>query len=269
MRRQETAHARRLARARADARRRRARRRHQHRLSGFALLTLVAVVAVVTLALTAFDSSGAKTMAPLKPPAPAGRFLPAASPLPTVIAKVGDLRLLMPIPASRVTAVGYHAAGSGTLALQPVGRQGNEGFLARLGHKLFGGGGSGQVWYQIGGGQGPQTGGLDIGAPAGTSVYSPVDGRVVGVTPYIVDGRAFGDRVDLQPSRAPSVVVSLTHLLAPKSLSVGSTVTSSQSLIGTVTDLSKVESQALARFTNDAGNHVAITVRPAETLTLS
>src|SRR5262249_31693929 len=112
-------------------------------------------------------------------------------------------------------------------------------------------------------------GGLDVGAPAGTSVYSPVDGRVVGVTPYIVDGRAFGDRIDIQPSRAPSVVVALTHLDAPKSLSVRSMVTAAQSLIGTVTDLSKVEGQALARYTNDAGNHVALAVRPAATVTLS
>jgi murein DD-endopeptidase MepM/ murein hydrolase activator NlpD len=267
MRRHETAHARRPARTQAAARRRRVRKRDR-RVSRFALLALVALVAAVTLALTAFGSSSRDTTAPLKP-APAVRLLPAGSPPPTVIAKLGELRLQLPVPASRLTAIGFHAAGNGTLALQPVGRQGNEGFLARLGRRLFGGGDGGPVWYGIGGGEGPHTGGLDVGAPAGTAVYAPVDGRIVGVTPYIVDGRAFGDRIDVQPARAPSVVVSLMHVEAPRSLSVGSMVTASQTILGTVADLSSVERQALARYTNDAGNHVAISVRPAATLTLS
>jgi hypothetical protein len=30
-----------------------------------------------------------------------------------------------------------------------------------------------------------------------------------------------------------------------------------------VTDLSRVEQEALARYTNDAGNHVAVEVQPA------
>ena len=34
-------------------------------------------------------------------------------------------------------------------------------------------------------------------------------------------------------------------------------------------DLTGVERQSLAKFTNDAGNHVAIEVRPAATLALS
>ena len=129
-----------------------------------------------------------------------------------MLAKLGDLRLQLPIPAGHVTAIGYHGAGAGALALAPVGRQANEGLLARLGHKLFGGAGHGPTWYQIGGGQGPHTSGLDVGAAPGTTVYSPVDGRIVGLTPYIIDGRAYGERIDIQPARAPSVVVSLTHV---------------------------------------------------------
>src|SRR2546427_2584890 len=86
----------------------------------------------------------------------------------------------LPIEATHVTAIGFHSAGDGTLALVPVGRQGNEGLFARLGHRLFGGGGAGPTWYQLSGGQGPETGGVDIGAAAGTNVYSPVDGTIVG-----------------------------------------------------------------------------------------
>ena len=38
--------------------------------------------------------------------------------------------------------------------------------------------------------------------------------------------------------------------------------------LGIVLDFSGVEQQSLAHFTNDAGNHVEIDVRPAATLTL-
>ena len=247
--------------------RRRAARRQEHRLRRFTLLALIAVVAVATLALTAFNETTAPRVAVIAP-APAQRLLPVGSPQPLVIAKLGELRMLLPIPSSRVTAIGYHGAGDGALALQPVGRQANEGLLARLGHKLFGGSSRGPIWYQVSGGTGPHTGGLDVGAPAGTSVYSPVDGRVVGLTPYVIDARKYGERIDIQPARAPSVVVSLTHVSALGSLSVGATVTASETRLATVMDLTDVERQSLADYTNDSGNHVAIEVHPAATLAL-
>ena len=36
-----------------------------------------------------------------------------------------------------------------------------------------------------------------------------------------------------------------------------------------VVDLSRVEHQALARYTNDAGNHVSVELRPAAALVLN
>ena len=257
-----TATRRRPTRAQREALRRRGVKRREHRVRRFALLLLVAIVAVVTLALTAFNESSAPRVSTIAP-APAQRLLPAQSPQPVVIAKLDALRLQLPIPPSRVTAIGFHAADDGALALQPVGRQANEGLLARLGHALFGGGGHGVAWYQIAGGQGPHTGGLDVGAAPGTAVYSPVDGRIVGVTPYIVDGRKFGNRIDIQPASAPSMVVSLTHIAALPQLAVGSDVSAAETRLATVSDLSGVEQQALARYTNDAGNHVAVEVFPA------
>jgi murein DD-endopeptidase MepM/ murein hydrolase activator NlpD len=257
---------------RAPAQQRRPSRRYQqrneHRLRRFALLTVIAAVLVGTLLLTAFNGPQAKPAASVAP-APAQRLLPAGAPQPLVVAKLGSLRIELPITSSRVTAIGFHGAGDGALALAPVGRQGNEGLVARLGRKLFGSSGDGPVWYQLGGGGGPQTSGLDVGAAPGTDVYSPVDGRIVGLTPFILNGRQYGVRIDIQPSNAPSIVVSLTHIDTFGSLSVGATVTASSTRLGTVLDLSGVERQSLAQHTNDAGNHVAIEARTAATLSIN
>jgi hypothetical protein len=47
---------------------------------------------------------------------------------------------------------------------------------------------------------------------------------------------------------------------------VGSSVTASGSKLGQVLDFSRVEKQALARHTTDAGNHILVEVHPAATL---
>ncbi len=243
--------------ARRDARR--ARRR-------IALVALLAIALSVTLSLTAFGG-GPDTVLTAQP-VPASRLLPAGPPGPFVVATQATLRLQLPIARQQVTAIGYHGAGDNALALSPLGRQGNEGFVTRLVHKVFGGGGRGLTYYTLEGGTGPSTGELDVGAAPGTDVYSPVDGTIVGLTPHVLNGKAYGKRVEIQPSDAPSVVVALTNLRPDPSLTVGSTVASATSRLGTVLGLSKVERQALARYTQDAGDHVAITVQPATALAL-
>ena len=101
------------------------------------------------------------------------------------------------------------------------------------------------------------------------SVYAPVDGTVVGITPYIVGGHRFGSRVDIQPQSSPSLVVSLTQLRADPSLQVGANVVSGATRLGAVVNLAKVERQALAHYTNDEGNHVSVTLRSAASLVLN
>ncbi len=229
-----------------------------------ALLALLAIAVVVTLSLTAFGG-GSPTVQSAQV-VPASRLLPAGPPSPQVVATEGTLRLQLPVARSQVTAIGYHGAGDSSLPLKPVGRQGNQGFFSRVVHAIFGGGGGGLAYYTLEGGTGPSTGELDVGASAGTDVYSPVDGTIVGLTPYLLDGTAYGQRIEIQPSDAPSVVVALTNLNPDPSLTVGSTVASATSRLGTVVDLSRVERQALARYTQDAGNHVSISVQPSATL---
>jgi len=253
----------------AAARRRRAhaqrrRRKPPHRLRRLLVLVIVVGGFLGTLLVTAFGQS-AQVVVPQALPPPASRLLPAGPPTPMSLALRGALRIQMPVPQSRVTAIGYHSSADGALALTPLGRQGNEGALSRLAHKIFGGGHGHVVYYQLGGGE---TDVLDVGAAPGTDVYAPVDGTVVGITPYILNQRPYGVRIDIQPTIAPSLVLSLTQLEPDPALTVGSMVAASSTKVGRVIDLSGVEKQALAHYTQDAGNHVSIEIRPAATLTL-
>jgi murein DD-endopeptidase MepM/ murein hydrolase activator NlpD len=231
--------------------------RRKRRLAG---LLLLASVALVTLLLTAFGS-GHRAAVQTAAPAPTTRLLPAGPPRPQVLALQGSIRLLQPV--SRVTAIGYHASGEGALPLRPVGRQVNQGLVGRVARSLFGTDGGKLRYFLLGGAAGPATASLDVGAPVGTDVYSPVDGRVVGITPYVLAGKHLGAEIDIQPSGNPSLVVSLTHLRPDPNLNVGATVTATTSKVGTIIDFANVERQALARVTQDAGNHVAIEVHPA------
>jgi hypothetical protein len=247
-------------------RRRQAERRATRRARRLAGLALLAVVLVVTLLLTAFGSGKPGVVQAAPPAAAAASVLPAGPPSPVVVATQGNLQLHLPVAQNQVTAIGYHGAGEGVLPLSAIGHQGNEGFFARLFHGIFGGHKGGLTYYQLDGGTGSSTGELDVGAAPGTDVYSPVDGTVVGITPYVLNERQYGVRIDIQPSSTPSVVVSITSLQPDPALVVGSTVTAAGSRLGTVLDLSHVERQSLARYTQDAGNHVSIQVRPAATL---
>jgi len=226
---------------------------------------VIAIVVLAMLLVTAFGGSEHPGVA-LSAPASATRLLPAGPPKPQVLARVGTLALQLPINTTRVTAIGYAGGSEGALALAPVGAQANEGLLKRLFHSIIGGGGGSPRWYQLSGGAGPPTSALDVGAAPGTDVYAPVDGTVVGIEDVVIDGRAWGEQIDIQPTGAPSLVVSVSQLRADPSLTVGDTVTASASKLGRVLDFSKVERQALARYTNDAGNHVSLEVHPAATL---
>ena len=248
-------------------RRRRVERREARsarRARRFALLTLLAIVLLIALLLSAFGGGTARTAATI----PLGALAPAAqtTPFPQVLALHGAVRLQMPIAQAKQTAIGYHTAPDGALTLSPVGHQGNEGALTRVFHKLFGGGGGQPTWYRLSGGP---TSALDVGAPAGTDVYAPVDGTIIGITPFVVAGHRYGSRIDIQPQAAPSLIVSLTQLRSDPSLAVGMNVISGRSRLGVVADLSRVERQALARYTNDSGNHVSLELRPSASLVLN
>jgi len=211
------------------------------------VIGIVAALALVTLILTAFGSSSSDAVGTTgAPPSTAT----GAPPEPQVLATVGNLQIKLPIAAETVTAIGFHGADSGAMELSPVGRQVNEGLLTRLWRRIAGSAQEGPVWFQLAGGP-------------GTDVYSPVDGTVVSISDFVIDGKAFGARIDVRPSAAPALIVSLSHLEPDPSLAVGGPVLASSSKLGTVVDVATVERQALAEHARARGNNVAIDVHPA------
>ena len=240
-------------------------RRDARRARRLAVLVGMLAVGVVALLVTAFGSQGGE-LTGATAPAPSQRLLPAGPPRPQIVAMRETLRIQLPIAQARVTAIGYHASGGTTLALEPVGSQANAGVFGRLRDRLFGGDDSGLRYYLLGGGVGPETGGLDVGAPPDTDVYAPVDGTLIALAERIVNGKPYGVRMDIQPSGNPSLVVSLLNLNPDPALTVGSQVTAGRTKVGRVIDVSRVESAALARYTQDEGHHVHVEVRTAASL---
>jgi len=241
------------------------RRRRGRAARRWTIAGLLAVTALlVTILLAAFSSPSSSLQTCLSGDS---ALLDTGRPSLLDIAHYGEqLAIQLPVSCLSVTALGYHGASESALPLEPVGRQANEGIFARIVHRLTGDDAGVVTYYQLSGGSGPRTGALDVGAPAGTAVYSPVNGTVVSIRDLVLDGKRYGHRIDVVPNESPSVVVSIRRLRADPALTVGSSVAKGTSKIGVVMDLSRAEEQALADVTHDPGNHVTIEVRPAANL---
>jgi len=227
------------------------------------ILSALAALGVVTLLLTAFGSGGSSGA-----PEPASlAAVPASSdgavrPTPQALATIGNLGIQLPVAAASLTAIGFHGSSDGSLTLQPVGRQANEGLLARLWRHIAGTGRDWPRWYQLEGGP-PGTNILDVGTPAGTDVYSPVAGSVVAVTKLVIGGKRVGSRIDLRPTRAPSVMVSVLNVKPDPAIAVGTPVLAATFTAVPSFDVAAVEQQALAAHAPDGGNNVSIAVYPS------
>ena len=101
-----------------------------------------------------------------------------------------------------------------------------------------------------------------------TLEVSVAGGTSVAINDVVLNDQVYGSRIDIQPTGAPSLVVSVSHVRVDPSLVVGSPVTAAGSKLGSVVDFTHAERQALARYTNDSGNHVVIEVHPSATLSL-
>lgn len=228
-------------------------------------LLLLAVAVILPILVLVFDKGDTPEPVPVPQ---AERLLPGGPPAPQVVAMQGTLRISLPIAQDKVTAVAYHGADDGALALDPVGTQANAGVFTRLLRRLFGQEQGSIRYYLIGGGSGPDTGTLDVGGPVGTDVYAPVAGTVIGIADQVLAGKTVGVRVEIQPSGNPGLVVSVENIEADPALTVGTAVVASRTKIGSIADLSSIEEAALARYTQDSGQHVSVQVRPTANLSL-
>ena len=227
------------------------------------LLAVLGGLGVVTLLFTAFGSSGASHVSA---PIAGGGVSPvdaaAIRPRPQVLASIGNLRIQLPVAEGALTGIGFHGSNDGSLSLQPVGRQANEGLLARLWRRIAGSGRDSPRWYQLEGGP-AGTNVLDVGTPPGTDVYAPVKGSVIAVSDLVIGGKRVGSRIDLRPSESPSVMVSVMNVRPDPSIAVGTPVLAASSKLGTAVNVASVEKQALAAHASDGGNNVSVAVYPS------
>jgi hypothetical protein len=151
--------------------------------------------------------------------------------------------------------------GAEALPLDPVGAPVNQGIISRL-VSSFQGENTGGPDYQI---EGEPTS-VDIGAPVGTDTYAPVDGKVLSITPLIVNGTTFGDQIAIEPLANPGVVVTVTGIQSDPALSVGSPVSTrpeAWTKLGRIVDVTGALDPLLADYTQDGGNRIHLEVRPA------
>ena len=126
---------------------------------------------------------------------------------------------------------------------------------------------------------GPETAGLDIAAPPETIVYSPVDGTIRSVTPYVVAGVEAGYQVDISPDTRSDVVVRVRHIegipvdrragpvcegaAGLEEPVVGEVVSAGLTCIGQVRpadDLLDVARPEITKYVSGAGSHVHMEV---------
>jgi hypothetical protein len=224
-----------------------------------------AIVAAITLGLTL---TGHDPTPVASDPSPISSLLPAGPPSPQVLARQGSLEVFLPIRQDRISAIAYHpVAGSRSFSLDPVGHQANASVFDSLWRRVFGDGGGGVRYYVDNGG----TDAVDIGARAGTDIYSPVNGQVVSLSPDVINGDAvsYGVTVGIQPTGNPSVVVSVAHVVLDRgadnepTLQVGAQLEHGRTRIGTDAHTSGVLDSVVAQYTSAGGDNAEITVDPA------
>lgn len=232
------------------------------RPAGRARLLVAGLLVVGVLGISVVETVGLSGVQLIPALAPATRILPAGAPRPQTLARQDALVLFVPIQQSRITAILFHSVeGANVLALEPVGRPLDQGIASRL-IALLSSDDSGGPSFSV---DGDPTS-VDVGAPVATDVYTPTDGKVLSITPMIVEGVAYGDQIAIEPLANPGVVVIASGIAADPKLSVGSPVSTRPDVwtkLGQVIDVTKVLKPVLSGYTQDGGNRLHLEVRPA------
>ncbi len=217
------------------------------------LAVSLAVLAAMALVIAAFaQTSGAENQAlPIDP---------NSAQTDTVLAEAAELPLSSPVRPEEITGLGYHPEGESLIEMSPRGE--NLSANAFLG-LLSAGSTPEKIRYHVmppASRLGSRTGALDVGAEAGTTVYSPVNGTVVAIRPdpVLQDGAKV---VEIKPTDLPEMRVSVA-LVGDIQGEVGpkSPVTAGMTALGSVADSAEVLRPQLADYTSSSGNHVTVSV---------
>jgi hypothetical protein len=171
------------------------------------------------------------------------------------------LAVQLPINLRGVTAIGYgRRADSTALQLEPEGSRANMPSGEQLLRKFLATRPASEVrWISLTKSRNPNV--VYVGARPGSQIYAPVSGTVVALTDYVINDRAQGKVVQLQPLGDPETLLVLRNLDAAPSLAVGQSVSAGATLLGAVRDMEGVIAQPLARYTLDTGSCLEVYVR--------
>jgi hypothetical protein len=214
-------------------------------------LVVLGVLALVFAVLVQTSASGAAESAVAIDPNDATPY--------TVLAEAGRVEISTPVRPASLTGLGYHPEGESLVEMVPRG----ENLSANPLLGLFDGGETPEdIHYYLmdaAGREGPRTGALDVGAGAGTTVYAPVTGTVTAIRPDPMVPNA--NVVEIKPATDADVRVVVSLVRSEEgSAGVNTPVTAGMTEIGAVADSAEVLDPQLSSYTNDAGNHVSVSV---------
>jgi hypothetical protein len=248
---------------RSPARRRQAQCLRRHQLRRRRAVALVVFVTLIVAAVWAAYAIPGQT--PARVPANAAVPVMRQSPVATddeVVAQVEGIDVVLPVARAATTAVAFHPVDSAdAVALSPRGERVSGGGLGQRLADIFAGGGGLQYYLMAGNGAeaSASAAGLDVGAVPGSSVVSPVDGKVLAIKEYAILGRYDDVEVDVQLSSDPSLLLVMTHV-AKVQVAMGDVLTGGESVIGRVRGFPAGLDQPLSQYTSDTGDHVQLMV---------
>lgn len=214
-------------------------------------LVVLGVLALIFAVLVQTSASGAAESAVAIDPNDATPY--------TVLAAAGKVEISTPVRPASLTGLGYHPEGQSLVEMDPRG----ENLSANPLLGLFDGGETPEdIHYFLmdpAGREGPRTGALDVGAGAGTTVYAPVTGTVTAIRPDPMVPNA--NVVEIKPASDADVRVVVSLVRSEEgSAGVNTPVTAGMTEIGAVADSAEILDPQLSSYTNDAGNHVSVSV---------
>lgn len=234
----------------------------RYRWNSVAFLASMVVLALVAIVVT-FVSSRTPSSPLLDESALSASHEMATleKPQSVALAEAVGIQLMLPIFEEEVTAIGYHPVNDeGVVGLEPFGHSLNGSALTKsLGQIFSDDGGPGYFIMDDSKELGHATGSMDIGAPAGTVVYAPVDGTIASIRSYQLRGMCPDTEIRIQSQEQAGMTVVLTHLDHPEA-ALGQPVRAGESRIGAVRKMDGCYQQQLGEYTYDTGNHLHMQV---------